>query len=61
VSLRGYNAARDGKPRHCGLKSPKHRDMWYDGYGCLIDPNQPQPSTTETISAEVAKLKKLLG
>jgi hypothetical protein len=60
IRQRGYNAARDNKPRHCALKNHKHRDMWYDGYDCFKDPSQPPKASPEKVSAEISKLKQLL-
>lgn len=57
---RGYNAARDGKPRHCTLKCHRHREMRYDGYDCYRDPNQPPKAAPEKVSAEISKPLNIL-
>ncbi len=60
IRLRGYNAARDGKPRHCAMANHRHRAMWYDGYDCYKEPDQPTTSSPDKIREELAKLRELL-
>lgn len=61
IRLRGYNAARDGKSRHCTMANHRHREMWFDGYDCYRNPDESlQLSSPETIREELAKLHELL-
>lgn len=60
IRLRGYNAARDKKPRHCTMKNHRHRAAWYDGYDCFLNPDQPSPSAPEIAQAKIHELKQML-